>query len=86
MSETQKEEAEQEIEAEIVKEEPDDRFPWAVDDEERCRTSIMEIMANADIDGKIMVWNMEVVYQWVRSHVVPAEAKKKHVRDSSTES
>ena len=75
--------AEAMVKAEIVEEDeddtPEDRFPWAIDDEERCRSAIMEIMASADIDGKIMVWNMETVYQWVRQHVIPPETKKKNV-------
>jgi hypothetical protein len=84
MSEIKKAEAEEEIEAEIVDDTPEDRFPWAVDDEERCRSFIAEVMANADIDGKVMVWNMELVYLWVRSHVVPPEAQKKNVGNTTT--
>jgi hypothetical protein len=52
--------------------EPDDAEPdKPVTDEDR-RWLIVEHMANSDIDGRILVQNMDMVYRWMKDGVVPA--------------
>ncbi len=35
------------------------------------RMFIIEHMADAEIDGRILVFNMEMVFQWAKNEVVP---------------
>jgi hypothetical protein len=41
-------------------------YPWAADAEERCRTFVFDRIGSPDIDGAVLVDNMDRVYQWVR--------------------
>lgn len=77
MSESESEKAaDSEIEAEIVPEEKkEEEFPWAMDDEERCRSFVYVQMTDggdaSQIDGKILVENMDMIYKWIRSGELP---------------
>lgn len=49
-----------------IKTEPDPKDPHTI------RLFIFEAMANSEIDGKILVENMNYVFEWVQNGVVPA--------------
>jgi hypothetical protein len=44
----------------------DNAYPWTKDDDEKCRAFIFELMANSEIDGYVLVDNMDRVYHWMR--------------------
>lgn len=66
-------EAEAEVEAEIVPEVLP-KLPWASDDDEMRRAYIVQEMATPDVDGKILVQNMELVFRWMKNGIVPEGA------------
>ena len=39
-------------------------YPWTANIEQAWRAFIIDAMANADIDGKVLVENMQTVYEW----------------------
>jgi hypothetical protein len=47
---------------------------WSADDDEQCRAFIFSQLANAEIDGKALVTNMELVFQWMRHGKVPGSS------------
>lgn len=49
---------------------------WSKDPDEHRRAFIIREMATADIDGPIMVANMDAVYRWLRDGVLPPTKKK----------
>ena len=78
MSEKTDKTAEDEIEAEIVQEKTPDSYPWCGENnDERRRSFIAEIMANSEIDGRILVANMDAVYKWVKDGAILTDAKVK---------
>lgn len=85
MAETEKEAvAEPELETEIVEEDEQDEFPWAKDDDEKRRSFIFVQMCDssgtlsvAEIDGKFLVENMNLVDAWLKSGIVPQKAEPK---------
>lgn len=40
------------------------------------RAFIFEQYADAEIDGRILVQNMETIFQWIRNGTVPEATKK----------
>lgn len=49
----------------------DREYPWAADGDELRRTFVFEIMGTPEIDGDILVKNMDAVAQWLKTGVVP---------------
>jgi hypothetical protein len=78
MTEKQETTDEDEIEVEVVPEKPDDSYPWCTDDDERRRTFVAEIMANSEIDGRILVENMDTLYKWLKDGLLPKKAGSKN--------
>ena len=39
-------------------------YPWTANIEQAWRAFIIDAMANADIDGKVLVENMQTVLEW----------------------
>lgn len=75
-------ETEQEIVAEIIPEaSKEDDFPWAVDDDERRRAFVfVQLTESAEavqVEGKILVQNMECIWRWLRDGTVPGEKTTK---------
>ena len=52
--------------------EKEETYPWAADDDERRRSFVFEFMANSDIDGKLLIGNMDGVLQWLQSGKLPS--------------
>ena len=50
-------------------------YPWTDDPNEKRRAFIIELMANPDYDGGILVGNMELIYQWLTTGAVPKGKK-----------
>ncbi len=42
-----------------------DAYFWCEDKDEIRRAFIIDVMADADIDGKVLVSNMQVVFEWL---------------------
>lgn len=49
----------------------DHEYPWAADGDELRRTFVFEIMGTPEIDGAILVENMDAVAQWLKTGTVP---------------
>ena len=82
---------EDEVEAEIVQAK-EEEFPWAADDDEKRRSFVFVQMSDssgslsiAEIDGKILVENMEHITKWLKEAIVPVTTSKtpKHLRVTS---
>lgn len=58
-------------------------YPWAKDADERARWFVFDTLAeSADIsalDGKILVQNMNCIYEWIKDRVVPGSEKKSKI-------
>ena len=61
----------QEVNIEVV--EPE--YPAGQDIDEQRRAFVMSHMADPDIDGRVLVSNMDQVYRWLKS----GEVESKHV-------
>jgi hypothetical protein len=62
----------------------DKDFPWAANSDEACRNFIFELMASAEIDGAVLVDNMDRVYHWLRFHKkLPKKPNLKSVEKES---
>lgn len=58
--------------------EPDDEdYPWAMTPDEKLRCFIVEQMGNSEIDGKVLVENLQAVFDWVKTGAVPKGESKK---------
>lgn len=55
---------------------PEDKYPFVATHEQGLRCFIFEMMADADIDGKILVENMNYVYEWINEGTVPVSASQ----------
>ena len=62
------------IEVELP-EDPAREFYWTDDADEIRRFYIMLHMADADMDAKILVGNMDRVYKWCKTGELPAQEK-----------
>lgn len=51
-----------------------DEFYFLADDDQKLRAFILSYMGNADIDGRILVANMEACFHWVKDGKVPTKA------------
>ena len=75
----------------MASEESDPRpeaYFWAEGDEIR-RAFIIDVMADADIDGKVLVENMDAIFHWLKSGELPKKVKKPnaiHRSDAQMES
>jgi hypothetical protein len=49
---------------------------WSDDPDEHRRTFIFDRMNDAQIDGKILVENMQMVAEWLKTGTVPQPTKK----------
>ncbi len=56
------------------------RFYWAKDPDEIRRAFIFDKMAEPNIDGRILVENLEFVFRWLKSGEVPKTPKKSHLK------
>lgn len=65
--------------ADSVDEAPDEQYPFVKTDDERLRCFIFETMANADIDGNILIMNMEATFQWIKNGAAQAAQPKRSV-------
>ncbi len=70
MAEDNAEKAEPEPVFELI----DGKYDFVKDDVQ-LRAFIAETMANADVDGGILVGNMERVFKWVKAGTVPRKAR-----------
>lgn len=50
---------------------PEDPYPFVATHEQGLRCFIYECVANAEIDGRILVENMEHVFKWITTGEVP---------------
>ncbi len=56
-------------------------YPFVEDDDQKLRCFIAEHFMNAEIDGAILVANMDAVYQWIlKGTVSKARAKPQLVK------
>lgn len=65
------------LEIEVLDDAEYEICPWSKDPDEHRRAFIIREMASADIDGAIMVSNMDAVYRWLRDGSLPVVTKKK---------
>lgn len=65
---------EEEVEAEFV---PDasDICTWSDDPDEKRRAFIINTYATSEIDGNILITNMELIFQWLKNATVPKETR-----------
>lgn len=75
MTEPEPEDEPEGDEPEIVVEPP--QYFWTNDPDEQRRAFIIETMSDADIDGPVLVSNMEAVFQWLKNGTVSAPKAKK---------
>jgi hypothetical protein len=74
--------AEEAVATEIKVVPPD--YPWTSNTDEDCRTFIFERMASPEIDGAVLVDNMDRVYHWLRFHKkLPKKPSLKSVEKES---
>lgn len=68
------------LELELVPEEkePEKRYEFLGDDEQQLRAFIFETIGNADIDGNILIANMQAVFDWIKNG--PAQPQTQHKR------
>lgn len=43
---------------------------WSEDADEHRRAFIIDRMADAEIDGQVLVWNMDAVFKWLKDGTV----------------
>lgn len=67
------EEPEETVDCEVIPRE--DICTWTDDVDEKRRAFIISTMAVAEIDGHVLVTNMEMVFQWLKSGALPEEKK-----------
>jgi hypothetical protein len=77
-----------ELEIELVPEEdekaPEKRYEFLSDDDQQLRAFIFETIGNADIDGHILIANMQAVFDWIKSGPAqPQHHKRSTVRKVS---
>jgi hypothetical protein len=48
---------------------------WSDDPDEHRRAFIIDIMANAEIEGQILVANMDAVFKWLKDGTVPTKSR-----------
>jgi hypothetical protein len=65
-----------ENEIELQGEEQYRKAPWTDDPNEWCRAHIFTMLADANIDGGILVENMDAIYKWIRHGDLPKRGKK----------
>ena len=53
---------------------------WTNDVDEKRRAFVVNQMAYAEVDGKILVENMHAVYEWLRTGVLPARTNLKKIK------
>lgn len=66
---------EPEIGVQIIEPSEFDVCTWTDDVDEKRRAFVVNQMANADVDGKVLVENMHAVCDWLKSGALPAEAR-----------
>ena len=49
-------------------------------DDQKLRAYVLSQMASADIDGRILVENMNLVTEWIKDGTMPAKAGSKNAR------
>jgi hypothetical protein len=55
----------------------DDRpYFWTDDQDEIRRAFILDVMADADIDGKVLVSNMQQVFDWLKGNSCHSSPKR----------
>ena len=52
-------------------------FPFVDEDDQKLRCFIAKYYMNAEIDGTILVENMNHIFQWIKDGRVPAKSKAK---------
>lgn len=50
-------------------------YPFVESDEQKLRCFIAEHYLNAEIDGTILIENMDRIFSWVKDGKIPAKAK-----------
>ena len=65
-----------ELEIDVLTDGPEALCTWTTDPDEHRRAYIIPLMADANIDGRILVGNMDLVYQWLKNGTVPESRKK----------
>jgi hypothetical protein len=79
------------VDIELVPEESESgkRYEFLEEGDQQLRAFIFETMANADIDGNIMITNMEATFQWIKSGPAQQQQQKRSpvrkVADRGTE-
>jgi hypothetical protein len=74
------------LELELVPEErePEKRYEFLDDDDQQLRAFIFETIGNADIDGAILIHNMQAVFDWIKNGPAqPQQHKRSTVRKVS---
>ena len=52
--------------------EKEEAYPWAADDDERRRCFVFEYMSSPDIDGKVLIGNMDGMLVWLKTGKIPS--------------
>lgn len=76
----------------IVKEEKEEEFPWAQDDDERRRSFVFVQFTDAasanmgfhEIKPELNIHHMELVYQWLKDGKLPSEKTTSPGRNTSS--
>jgi hypothetical protein len=74
------------VDVELVPEDDEagKRYEFLEGADQQLRAFIFETMANADIDGSIMITNMEATFQWIKNGPAqPHPQKRSTVRKVS---
>jgi hypothetical protein len=54
-------------------------YPHTAPLDEQRRAFVLETMADAELDGRLLVQNMDLVYKWLADGSVPPTEKSKRV-------
>ena len=58
----------------------DVEYHWAKDPDEIRRSFIFDRMASSEIDGKILIENMDLIFRWLTKGEQPKAPKKSHLK------
>jgi hypothetical protein len=67
------------VDIELVPEDDESskRYEFLDEGDQQLRAFIFETMANADIDGSIMITNMEATFQWIKNGPAQPQPQKR---------
>lgn len=64
----------------------DDPYPFADSNDKSLKCFILDKLGDGEIDGRILVGNMDMIYRWIQAGEVPTPEKaRKHLKPVQSE-